>query len=253
MAGTELSPGQVEEPQSAPHPLSWDQPPPGPGLGTSASPSRMPPRSAAGRSAARLWVSRNLCPLAGMPWSPLHPPDLQGWCCGEMLLTFADTHGGGEEEEKQEKRGPRQPPTAARSARGNGRRELLLAELRHARGALLCLPAAVRAPAPCPNFLNRSDTWTSITLTHGAHVSRPARPAGLPPPGADPLCIAGDSAPLPALRGPARARDRGRTALTSSPLSSGKKKRVLTSTAMVASSRRAQSGRLPLAEHRGGE
>lgn len=96
-------------------------------------------------------------------------------------------------------------------------------------------------PAPCPNFLNRSDTWTSITLTHGAHVSRPARPAGLPPPGADPLCTAGDSAPLPALRGPARPRDSGRTALASSPLSSEKinlcfKRRVLTSTAMVAAS-----------------
>lgn len=61
-------------------------------------------------------------------------------------------------------------------------------------------------PAPCPNFLNLPDTWTSITLTHGAHVSRPARPAGLPPPGADPLRSAGDSAPLPARCGRAWPR-----------------------------------------------
>lgn len=153
LAGTELSPGQVEEPHSAPQPLPWDEPPPGRGLGTSASPRADPTplRSPTERCEA-LGFAGTSVPLAGMRGSPLRPPDLQRRRCGETLLTFADAHGGGEEEEKQEKRGPRQPPAAARAARGDGRMELLPAEPRHARGALLCLPASIRAPLPAQTF-----------------------------------------------------------------------------------------------------
>lgn len=48
---------------------------------------------------------------------------------------------------------------------------------------LSCLPASRssgHALAPRPNFLNLPDTWTSISLTRGGRVSRPARPAPFP-------------------------------------------------------------------------
>lgn len=119
-----------------------------------------------------------------------------------MLLTFARTHGGGEEEQEQEQRGPRQPPAVPQAARRGGRGGLLVAELSHDRGALCSAsPPAGHALAPFPNFLSLPDTWTSISLTHGGHVTRPARPCPSPrhPPtqAQTPLISAGDSAPLP--------------------------------------------------------
>lgn len=120
-----------------------------------------------------------------------------------MLLTFASTHGGGEEEEEeQEQRGPWQPPAAPQAAWRGGRGGLLVAELSHDRGApCSASPPAGHALAPFPNFLSLPDTWTSISLTHGGHVTRPAHPCPSPrhPPtqAQTPLISAGDSAPLP--------------------------------------------------------
>lgn len=123
------------------------------------------------------------------------------------LLTFGSRHRGGEEEEEEE-RGPRQsravpcPPPAALAGGCGG---LLVAEVSHAGGVpCACLPASRSSghgPAPCPNFLNLPDTWTSISSPGGGRGGRPAHPArparSPPPPRARPCPdrAAGHSAP----------------------------------------------------------